>query len=269
MTGRPPGNDASGSAASGNAASAPRATIAQAAMELRLTARRGENVLVTIVIPLVVLVFFASFPIGDAGAAVTSGRPVDFVLPGVLALAVISTSFVNLGIATAYERSYGVLKRLGGTPLPRAGLVAAKIVAVAAVEVLQVVLLIGVAVVVLGWRPTATASLPLAVFALVAGTICFAGLGLWMAGTLRAETSLAAANGLFVGFLLVGGIVVPVDRLPGVLADLARILPATALADALRSGLGAGSADVGSALLVLAAWAVVAIVGAVLRFRWD
>ena len=253
----------------GNAASPLRASAAQTVMELRMTARRGENVLVTIVIPLVVLVFFASFPIGNAGAAVPSGRPVDFVLPGVLALAVISTSFVNLGIATAYERSYGVLKRLGGTPLPRAGLVAAKIGAVVAVEAVQVVLLVAVAVAVLGWQPPVAWNPAAVVGALVAGTLSFAGLGLWMAGSLRAETTLAGANGLFVAFLLVGGIVVPVDRLPGALADLARVLPADALAEALRGGLGAASVQADGALVVLVAWAVVAIVGAVLRFRWE
>ena len=253
----------------GNAASPLRASAAQTVMELRMTARRGENVLVTIVIPLVVLVFFASFPIGNAGAAVPSGRPVDFVLPGVLALAVISTSFVNLGIATAYERSYGVLKRLGGTPLPRAGLVAAKIGAVVAVEAVQVVLLVAVAVAVLGWQPPVAWHPAVVVGALVAGTLSFAGLGLWMAGSLRAETTLAGANGLFVAFLLVGGIVVPVDRLPGALADLARVLPADALAEALRGGLGAASVQADGALVVLVAWAVVAIVGAVLRFRWE
>ncbi len=115
------------------------ATLAQTGMELRLTARRGENVLVTIVIPVVVLLFFASVAVLPTG----SGVPVDFILPGTLALAVIAASLVNLGIATAYERNYGVLKRLGGSPLTRAGLLTAKMLAVLAVEIGQVVLLVG------------------------------------------------------------------------------------------------------------------------------
>jgi ABC-2 type transport system permease protein len=234
-------------------------------MELRLTARRGENVLVTIVIPAVVLVFFSAFPIGDAGGA----HPVDFVLPGVLSLAVISASLVNLGIATAYERSYGVLKRLGGTPLPRAGLVVAKIAAVGVVEVLQVVLLLAIGAVVLGWRPGAATDLLTVVVALVLGTLAFAGLGLWMAGTLRAEATLAGANGLFLAFLLLGGVVVPVDRLPQALADVARILPANALSEALRTGLGGTQGSAGGSLLILAAWAIVAVAAAMLTFRWE
>ena len=187
------------------------ATLAQTGMELRLTARRGENVLVTIVIPVVVLLFFASVAILPTG----SGVPVDFILPGTLALAVIAASLVNLGIATAYERNYGVLKRLGGSPLTRAGLLTAKMLAVLAVEIGQVVLLVAIAVAVLGWRPGPGASAALFVLALLLGTLTFGGLGLLLAGALRAEATLAFANGLFIAFLLLGGIVIPVAELPG------------------------------------------------------
>ena len=114
------------------AAPAWRATLAQAAMELRLTTRRAENLLVTLVIPAVLLIFFGFVQV----LPYSPGPPINFVLPGVIALSVISTSLVSLGIATGYERAYGVLKRLGGSPLPRWGLVAAKMIAVVAVEVL-------------------------------------------------------------------------------------------------------------------------------------
>src|SRR5207344_3129347 len=152
------------------------ATLAQATMELRLTARRGENVLAVIVIPVVVLLFFASvsvLPTGDA-------HPVDFLLPGTLALAVIATSLVNLGIATAYERNYGVLKRLGGSPLTRPNLLAAKMTTVLIVEVAQVVLLVAIAALVLGWRPGPGASIVVFVVAMLLGTLAFAGFGLLM-----------------------------------------------------------------------------------------
>src|SRR3954452_15858010 len=142
------------------------------AMELRLTARRGENLLVTIVIPAVVLVFFASVSVLPAAG----GRPVDFLLPGSIALAIIATSLVNLGIATAYERHYGVLKRLGGSPLTRTGLLVSKTAAVLVVEGGPILLLIAIAAAVLGWRPGPGASVPLFVAALLLGTIAFAGL---------------------------------------------------------------------------------------------
>ncbi|MGH2465181.1 MAG: ABC transporter permease, partial [Candidatus Limnocylindrales bacterium] len=102
-----------------NGAGTRQSTLAQLGMELRLTARRGENLFVIVVLPLVLLVFFALVP----ALTPNTPRPIDFLLPGILALAIISTSLVNLSIATAFERSYGVLKRLGGSPLSRAGLI--------------------------------------------------------------------------------------------------------------------------------------------------
>jgi len=241
------------------------ATLAQTEMELRLTARRGENVLVTIVVPVVVLLFFASVSVLPTG----DGAPVDFLLPGALALAVIATSLVNLGIATAYERNYGVLKRLGGSPLTRGGLLAAKMGAVLVVEIVQVVLLVAIAAMLLDWRPGDGASPVVFVVALLVGTLAFAGLGLLLAGALRAEVTLALANGLFIGFLLLGGIVLPVSHLPGPLAALAGVLPAAALADAFRVALGSSDGDAASSLLILAAWGVTAVVLAVRTFRWE
>jgi ABC-2 type transport system permease protein len=244
--------------------------LAQAAMELRLTARRGENLLVTLVIPVVLLLFLGSLP-AEPRLGIGIDRPgaIATLVPGIVGLAIISTSLVNLGIATAYERAYGVLKRLGGSPLPRGGLIAAKMLAVLVVELLQFVLLALIAAIVFGWAPGPNASAPLVVLALLLGTVAFAGLGLLMAGALRAEATLAGANGLYVAFLLLGGIVVPVESLPGVLADLARVLPATALVDALRIGLGPVSADPTGPLAILAAWALVSVGLAVRTFRWD
>jgi len=240
-----------------------RATAAMTAMELRLTSRRAENLLVTIVIPAVVLLFFASVAVLP-----TPGRPVDFLLPGSLALAVIATSLVNLGIATGYERHYGVLKRLGGSPLTRGQLLVAKVATVLVVEVVQVVLLVAIGVVLLGWRPVPGAPLGLVVVGLILGTIVFAGLGLAMAGGLRAEATLALANGLFLAFLLLGGIVLPVDHLPGPLAFIAGFLPAAALADLFRAAFGQ-SGDVVRSVVVLVVWGAAAIAIATRRFSWE
>lgn len=248
--------------AGGNAAPALQATIAQVGMELRLLSRRGENVLVTVVVPLVLLVFFSVVPAVDRGG-------VTFLLPGILALAIVSTSLVNLGISTAFERSYGVLKRLGGSPLPRSGLIAAKIATVVVVEVGQAVLLVSVAVAALGWSPGAGSSPAVCLAAFGLGTLAFAGSGLLLAGTLRAEATLAIANGLFLALLLLGGVVLPVDHLPTLLADLARILPAAALSDALRIGLGGATGDPLGPLALLAVWGVGATLLTVRTFRWD
>jgi ABC-2 type transport system permease protein len=235
-----------------------------AASELRVTARRGENVLVTMVIPAAVLLFFATMGILPARA----GRPVDFLLPGSLALAVIAAGLVNLGIATAYERSYGVLKRLGGSPLPRWGLVAAKLAAVLLLEVAQVAVLLTVAAVALDWRPSVGTSLALFVAAVLLGTLAFAGLGLLLAGRLRAEATLALANALFLLCLMVGGIVIPLDHLPGPVAAVAGVLPAAALSDAFRAALGGGHDPV-VPFALLAAWGIGAAGLAVRTFRWE
>jgi len=244
-----------------------RSVAALAAHDLRLTARRGENVLVTIVIPIAVLLFFAS-----SGVIPNATRPVDFLVPGAIALAIVASGLVNLGIATAYERSYGVLKRLGGAPIPRWGLVAGKVVALLALEVVQVAALLAVGGFVLGWAPGAGWSPALFVAAIVLGTVAFAGLGLLLAGTLRAEATLALANGLFLGFLMLGGIVLPIDHLPEAIRPIAALLPSTALADLLRislaSALPAATSPASSAA-ILAAWAIGAVALTIGTFRWE
>jgi ABC-2 type transport system permease protein len=236
------------------------ALVAQLRVELLLVARRGEALLVTMAVPPVLLVFLASVPLLPTG----DEAPIAFLLPGMIALAVIANAMVALGIGTAYERHYGVLKRLGALPGSRLTLVAAKTLAVLVVEVVQVIVLVVVAAV-LGWKPAGD---PLAVaLALVLGTGAFAGIGLLLAGTLRAEVTLALANGLFLAFLLLGGIVVPTTHLPGALADLARWLPAGALSEALRDGMGGHGGISSGALLPLAVWAAVALAAAAVAFR--
>ena len=245
-------------------ASLTAATLAQTATELRLTARRGENVLVTVVIPAIVLLFFASLNVVPTSA----GRPVDFLLPGSLALAVIATSLVNLGIATAYERHYGVLKRLGGSPLTRGGLLAAKMLAVLVVEIAEVVLLVAIAILALGWNAQPGVAPVLLLAGLLLGTVTFAGLGLLLAGALRAEATLALANGLFLAALMLGGIVLPLDHLPDALVAVARVLPAAALADTFRVALGSGGDAVGP-VAILAAWGIGFVALTVRTFRWE
>ncbi|HZU04968.1 MAG TPA: ABC transporter permease [Chloroflexota bacterium] len=246
----------------GRAAPWLRAVLAQAGVELRLSLRRGESVLVTLVVPVVLLAFFMSIGAAPPGAE----RSIDFLLPGTLALAVMAAGLPNLGIATAYERGDGVLKRLGATPLSRAGLVVAKVLALLALEVVQVVALVALAAGVYGWRPQGTPLL--AIPALLLGTAAFAGLGLVLAGTLRPEATLAIANGLFLILLLVGGLFLPLSALPPWMAAVGRVLPAAALADTLRAAL-MGAPEEPAAALLLAGWAVAAPVVAALTFRWE
>jgi ABC-2 type transport system permease protein len=249
------------------AASPVQSIAAMTAMELRLVLRRPENLFATIVIPTLVLVLFSSVGILPTG----TGRPVDFLLPGSIALAIIATSLVSLGITTGYDRSYGVLKRLGGSPLSRGELIVARILTVLVVEAVQVVLLVGTAIALLGWSPGPGVSVGLTVGGVVLGTLAFAGLGILLAGILHAETMLAVANLLFLAFLALGGIVVPVDRLPAPVAAIAHALPAAALSDVLRIALGSAGAsgDALSPLVLLGVWSALAVGLAAATFSWE
>ena len=238
-----------------------RKVVAQSRAEILMTLRRGESLLVALGIPVMLLVFFSLVDV----LPTETEDPVDFLAPGVLALAVMSTAMVSLGIATGFERQYGVLKRLGSTPLGRPALLAAKTITVLAVEVVQLAVLVPVAFA-LGWRPDGDV-LP-ALAAVLVATVAFAGLGLLMAGTLRAEMTLAAANGLYLVLLLLGGMVVPLTRLPDALRAVARVLPAAALSDVLHAAFGPGAIP-GRAWLVLVTWAVAAPLAAALTFRWE
>jgi ABC-2 type transport system permease protein len=249
-------------------AAALRSIAALTALELRLAARRGENILVTLVIPVAVLLFFGGTSI-IAGAA----NPVPSLVPGTIALGIVAASLVNLGIATAFERHYGVLKRLGAAPLPRGGFLAAKLVAVLVLEVLQLVVIGAAAWVAFGWSPGTAWSPLLVAVAVTLGTVAFVSLGLLLAGTLRAEAVLALANGLFLAFLMVGGVVLPIDHLPGFLQPVGVVLPSSALADLLRLGLDSGASaaatTTGPALAILGAWAIGAAALTARTFRWD
>ena len=237
---------------------------AQAGAELKLTLRRGDAVLLNIAIPVGLLVFFSLVDVLPKPAGIK--HPVQFLAPGLIALAVMSTSLVSLAIATGFERQYGVLKRLGATPLGRTRLIVAKIAAVTAIEFVQVVL-ISVVALLLGWSPGGP--IVLALPAVLLATAGFSGLGLLMAGTLRAEVTLAAANGLYLALLLLGGMIFALSKLPSAMRDAAQALPSGALSDALHGSLAAGGSVPARAWLVLAVWAVAAPLAAARSFRWE
>ncbi|MGK5627368.1 ABC transporter permease [Streptomyces sp. URMC 123] len=240
--------------------------MAQAALETRMLLRNGEQLLLTVVIPTLLLVLFSTVDIVDTG----EGAAVDFLAPGVLALAVMSTAFTGQAIATGFERRYGVLKRLGASPLPRWALMTAKTLSVLVTEVLQVALLTAIALA-LGWSPAGgTPSGVLSVLALLAlGTAAFSGLGLLMAGTLKAEATLAAANLVFLLLLVGGGVIVPLEKFPDAARTALELLPISALSDGLRSVLEQGAGVPWADLGVLAAWAVLGLGAAARLFRWE
>ena len=246
----------------------PRMLLAQAALEARLTLRRGESVLLTMVIPLVLLVGGATLPLVDLPGDDGRAARLDFLVPGLLAVAVLATAFTGQAIATGFERSYGVLKRLGASPLPRSGLLAAKSLAVLAVEVLQVTALVAVGLA-LGWRPAAGPVGWLVVLVLLLlGTAALSALGLLLAGSLRAEAVLGLANVVFLLLLVGGGLVVPLSSFPDAAAAALGLLPTAALAAGLRTALADGGVPVAD-LALLVAWAAAGTVVASRAFRWE
>ncbi len=240
--------------------------LAQARAEVLMTLRRGESLLLALGIPVILLVFFSFVDVVPTGANTRVGRA-QFLTPGILALAVMSSAMVGLAIATAFERQYGVLKRIGTTPLGRPRLLGAKIAAIVVVELVQMIVLVTVGML-LGWRPT-LGGVGIAALAVVLGTAAFAGLGLVMAGRMRAEGVLAAANGLYILLLLISGMVFSLSRLPGFLRSLAKVLPSTALADVMRGALNPSGSIPGRAWVVLLIWAVVGPVFAARLFKWE
>jgi len=229
--------------------------MAQAGLETRMLVRNGEQLLLTLVIPVLLLTALSLDHLVSEGP----GPRVDFLVPGMLALAVVSTAFTSQAIATGFERRYGVLKRLGSTPLSRGGLIGAKT---------ATVLGVGLA---LGWQPnTAGPAAVLWVALLVlAGTAAFSGLALLLAGTLRAEATLALANLVYLILLGIGGIIFPLTKYPASARPMLTLLPSGALSDGLHKVLQYGSGFPLRDLVVLAVWAVVLITLAARFFRWE
>lgn len=237
----------------------PTRVLSHAGFEVRNLLRNGEQLLLTLLLPAIVLVVLVRTDLIrlDLGGQ----DPVQVATPGVLALAIMSSAFTSSAIATGFDRRAGALRLLATTPLGRSGLLGGKVVGVFAVQLVQI-LVLGTLAVALGWRPV-LAGLPVAAGALLLGTAAFTALALLIAGTLRAEAVLAGANLLWLLLVVGGGVIFPVG---GPVA----FLPSAALGDALRSSLGTGDLGTGVlALAVLAGWTVLLGAATVRWFRWH
>ncbi|WP_375490448.1 ABC transporter permease [uncultured Jatrophihabitans sp.] len=235
---------------------------AQTVMEFKLLLRNGEQVGLTLLIPILLLFFFNLPLLYSLGTP----RRIDFVAPSIVTLAVMSAAFTGLAIGTGFERKYAVLKRLGATALPRSVLILGKTLAVLLLEIVQLALICGFAYL-LQWQPHGN---PFAALLLVVvGTVAFGGLGLLIAGTLRAEITLAAANLVWLVLLFAGGIAIPLDRFGGAARDVLQYLPSAALSDGLHAVWQHGAGLPVRDTLTLLVWAAVAVPAAARWFRWE
>lgn len=244
--------------------SVPRMLVAQYGLELKLLLRNGEQLLLTMFIPITLLVGLTLLPLGSFGE-----NRVAVFMPAIMALAVISTGFTGQAIAVAFDRRYGALKRLGATALPVWGIIAGKSLAVVSVVFLQAIVLGGIGLA-LGWRPSVVGLL-LGAGIIALGTTTFTAMGLLLGGTLKAEIVLAIANLLWFVFAGFGALTLESGTIPGALSSIARLTPSGALTEALSwavSGPGAAAVD-GFAIAVLAIWGAVAALAALRWFRFT
>ncbi len=225
--------------------------------------RNGESLLLILGIPLVLLVFFSKVDL----LPIDTEEPIDFLVPGILALAVLSTAFTNLAISVGFDREYGVLKRLGVTPLRHSELLFAKVLVVLGIIAMQAVLIFATGLA-LGWVPN-WSGIGIALIALIPAVLAFAGLALALAGSLRGLVTLAAANGLYLLLLLLGGMVIPPEELPGPFETIALLLPTGAFAEILQGTLGVQESAGPSAWVVLLLWAIASPLLALRLFSWS
>lgn len=239
-----------------------RRVLLQGKYEAVTMLRNGEQLILAGVLPLLALVGLTVTPFLDG---MGSSR-INVAVPGILALCAMSTAFTGQGIATGFDRRYGVLRFLSTTPLGRGGLIAGKVLSVLAVLCIQVAV-VGLAALALGWQPTAAGWLPgLALLAL--GAAAFTALGLLVAGTVRPEATLAITNLLWILLGAMGGIVIPAERLPAAAQAVVHFLPSGALGESMRAAFLGGAVNGGAALILLL-WTVVAGAAAIRWFKWN
>jgi ABC-2 type transport system permease protein len=260
--GNGPGTTLGGVSGRQDPASLLRRVLLQGKYESLAMLRNGEQLILAVVLPLLALVGLTVTPFLDGMGA----SRIDVAVPGILALCAMSTAFTGQGIATGFDRRYGVLRFLSTTPLGRGGLIAGKALSVLAVLCLQVVVVTVVALS-LGWQPQAAAWIP-GLFLLALGAAAFTALGLLVAGTVRPEATLAITNLLWILLGALGGIVLPAERLPGGAQAMVEFLPSGALGESLREAFLAGTLN-GGATLILLLWTVIAGAAAIRWFKWN
>lgn len=249
-------------AQAGRPASLGSRVLSQGKYEAATMLRNGEQLVLMVVMPLLGLIALVATPLLDG-----MGHPrVAIAAPGILALCALSTAFTGQGIATGFDRRYGVLRFMSTTPLGRGGLIAGKVIAVLVSLALQVVLISTVAAF-MGWRPP-LAGVLLGIPLLILGAAAFTALGLLIAGTVRPEATLAITNLGWILFAAVGGIVLPVGKFSSALDGFVQWLPSGALGNLLRAALIESRLDTWG-LLVLLAWGVAAAIAAVKWFKWN
>ena len=240
--------------------------IEQGRYETMAMLRNGEQLMLNIIFPVMALFALRFTGLIDEYANSVGVSRMDAAVPGVLALCVISTALSGQGIATGFDRRYGVLRFLATTPLGRNGLIMGKCIAVLVVVAIQFTLVTALGYG-LGWRPDAIA-VSRSIITMLMGAGAFTALGLLIAGTVRAEATLAIVNIAWVILAGAGGVVFPLKSFPDWYAGIVAWSPSAALGDALRGNFIQHQwlADPHWVLIV---WTVVIGFVASRKFKWS
>lgn len=229
----------------------------QIAMEQRMFWRNGSSVFFTFLFPLLLLGFAGAF------------APPEVIVPGIAALAVMSTCFQSLCIQLAFHREQGILKRLAATPLPPSILVGGKVLTTSSVALLEIVFVGIMGKVAFGFDAPHNPLLLLV--SIVLGAVAFSALAFCIASLSKSgDTAPAFANALQLPLMFISGVFYSVDKLPGAVEYVAGAFPLLHLVEAVRIAWDPGASDpVAIHLLVLALWGIGGVVVAARTFRWE
>ena len=242
----------------------------QARYDLLAMLRNRQARFFTLLLPVLFLVIFVSV-FGNHRIGPLGIKASTYYVPGLSALAVIASSFVNLVVSLTSQRETGVLKRRRATPVPAWVLIVGRTVTAVAVSltVMTVLILIGRFAYGVELR---TAAIPAVALTAVVGSICFCSLGYALSTAVQsADSAQPMVQGLILPLYFISGVFVPDIRLPGWLRHVAEVFPVQHLADGLHHAYDPTIHGVGidwNDLAVLALWAIAGLAITLRRFSW-
>jgi ABC-2 type transport system permease protein len=252
-------------------------SLARGGLEIRSFFRQRDQVIFTFALPVILLVIFGQIFHGNIGNTGVSFR--QYFAAGIIASGIMSVTFVNLGVAIAVERDSGALKRLAGTPMPPAAYFAGKAISALVIAALEVLVVVGAGVALLGLRLPDTAGKWLTLgWVCTLGVVTCSLLGIAISSVPRSAQSASAVINLpYLVLSFISGVYFVFSSLPRSLQHIAALFPLKWMCQGLRAvflparALAAEpshSWELGQVALVLSAWLVISLVLCVRTFRW-
>jgi ABC-2 type transport system permease protein len=258
--------------APGRSPSDPSMLWRQIRAQNKLFLRNPFSAFFSLAFPLMFLLLFGSLNGSGRIPELGNIRYIQFLAPGMLAFAVISTCYTGLATGVAINRDEGVLKRVRGTPLPPWIYIAARILSAVWFSIISAVIMILAAVVLFHFEVIGR-MLPAAAVTLLLGAACFCALGMAVAAIIpNGEAAPVVANFTFFPVAFVSDLFFPSEGAPAWVGAVGAIFPVKHFAKALETAfnpLVPGNGFRWGHLAVLALWMAAAVVVAVRFFRWE